>query len=70
MTEASFFLQNFQDCNLNDLSKMADSSSGGGSQPPFIPLSPPKCEVDDSPLQGKMLNKNKECKLVFLFFLC
>ncbi|KAF2356857.1 RPEL repeat, partial [Trinorchestia longiramus] len=33
---------------------------GGHPLPQFIPLSPPKCEVDDSPLHGKILNKNKE----------
>ncbi|KAL7639384.1 UNVERIFIED_CONTAM: hypothetical protein RMT77_009885 [Armadillidium vulgare] len=69
-TISSLFPHWFKDCNLNDISKMADNSrrsvsggpsgGGGGSVGPFIPLSPPKCEVDDTPLQGKTLNKNKE----------
>lgn len=57
-----------QDCDLSEVRSGVDTMSDGGTpaggpaSPSFIPLSPPKCEVDDSPLHGKILNKNKECE--------
>jgi len=43
-------------------------SSGGQPTAPnstgLLPLSPPKSEVDESPLQ-KSMDKNKECKCAF-----
>jgi hypothetical protein len=45
-------------------------TSGGQPAAPnsagLLPLSPPKAEVDDSPLQ-KSMDKNKECKYRFIF---
>lgn len=38
------------------------SVGGGGSQTVLYPRSPPKAEVDESPLQ-KSMDRNKECKL-------
>lgn len=48
----------------------AGHTSGGQPTAPnstgLLPLSPPKAEVDDSPLQ-KSMDKNKECKYRFTF---
>jgi hypothetical protein len=47
-----------------------DTGHNSGGQPTapnstgLLPLSPPKSEVDDSPLQ-KSMDKNKECKYRF-----
>nr|CAD7256613.1 unnamed protein product [Timema shepardi] len=67
----------FKDYNLTRSPAMAEGGSGGsasstpdtGPSSPrshstqgLLPLSPPKVEVDDSPLQ-KSMDKNKECRI-------
>nr|CAD7398880.1 unnamed protein product [Timema poppensis] len=69
----------FKDYNLTRSPAMAEGGSGGsasstpdtGPSSPrshstqgLLPLSPPKVEVDDSPLQ-KSMDKNKECEYTF-----
>lgn len=42
------------------------SVGGGSSQTVLYPRSPPKAEVDDSPLQ-KSMDRNKECEYSIVF---
>lgn len=46
----------------------ATSVDGGSAQTVLYPRSPPKAEVDESPLQ-KSMDRNKECKYLSLVLL-
>lgn len=56
------------ECNMAQGGSSAGTSTasvgGGSSQTVLYPRSPPKAEVDDSPLQ-KSMDRNKECEYLY-----
>ncbi len=61
------------ECNMaqggSSAGTSATSVGGGSSQTVLYPRSPPKAEVDESPLQ-KSMDRNKECKWFHVLFIC
>lgn len=57
------------ECNMAQGSSSVGTSAasvGGNCQAVLYPRSPPKAEVDESPLQ-KSMDRNKECEYSFFF---